>query len=62
VPATTIILAQFDTVQQVYFGAPQIIDDRFSAGKSISGASEIVVMNFCDVVARDPGLIVVGSA
>jgi len=62
VPATTIILAQFDTLQQVYFGAPQIIDDRFSAGKSISGASEIVVMNFCDVVARDPGLIVVGSA
>lgn len=62
VPATTIILAQFDTVQQVYFGAPQIIDDRFSAGKSISGASEIVVMNFCDVVARDPGLIVVGAA
>jgi HK97 family phage major capsid protein len=62
VPATTIILAQFDTVQQVFFGAPQIIDDRFSAGKSISGASEIVVMNFCDVVARNPGLIVVGSA
>lgn len=62
VPATTIILAQFDTVQQVFFGAPQIIDDRFSAGKSISGASEIVVMNFCDVVARDPGLIVVGAA
>jgi len=62
VPATTIILAQFDTVQQVFFGAPQIIDDRFSAGKSISGASEIVVMNFCDVLARDPGLIVVGSA
>jgi len=62
VPATTIILAQFDTVQQVFFGAPQIIDDRFSAGKSISGASEIVVMNYCDVVARDPGLIVVGAA
>jgi len=62
VPEAKVILAQFDTVQQVYFGAPQIIDDRFSAGKSISGASEIVVMNFCDVVARDPGLIVVGSA
>ena len=62
VPATTIILAQFDTVQQVFFGAPQIIDDRFSAGKSIAGSSEIVVMNFCDVVARDPGLIVVGAA
>jgi len=62
VPATTIILADFTTVQQVFFGAPQIIDDRFSAGKSISGASEIVVMNYCDVVVRDPGLIVVGSA
>jgi HK97 family phage major capsid protein len=62
VPATTIILADFTTVQQVFFGAPQIIDDRFSAGKSIAGSSEIVVMNFCDVVARDPGLIVVGAA
>ncbi len=62
VPEAKVILAQFDTVQQVFFGAPQIIDDRFSAGKSISGASEFVVMNFCDVVARDPGLIVVGAA
>jgi len=62
VPEAKVILAQFDTLQGVYFGAPQIIDDRFSAGKSISGASEIVVMNFCDVVARDPGLIVVGAA
>ena len=62
VPQTKVILADFSTVQQVFFGAPQIIDDRFSAGKSISGASEIVVMNFCDVVAREPGLIVVGAA
>ena len=62
VPEAKVILAQFDTVQTVYFGAPQIIDDRFSNGKAISGASEIVVMNFCDVVVRDPGLIVVGAA
>jgi HK97 family phage major capsid protein len=62
VPEAKVILAQFDTVQQVYFGAPQIIDDRFSGGKAITGASEIVVVNFCDVVARDPGLIVVGNA
>jgi HK97 family phage major capsid protein len=62
VPEAKVILAQFDTVQQLYFGPPQIIDDRFSNGKAISGASEIIVMNFCDVVARDPGLIVVGSA
>jgi len=62
VPEAKVILAQFDTVQQLYFGPPQIIDDRFSNGKAISGASEIIVMNFCDVVARDPGLIVVGNA
>ena len=62
VPEAKVILAQFDTVQTVYFGAPQIIDDRFSNGKAISGASEIIVMNFCDVVVRDPALIVVGSA
>ena len=49
-------------MQTVYFGAPQIIDDRFSNGKAISGASEIVVMNFCDVVVKNPALIVVGSA
>lgn len=61
-PEAKVILAQFDTVQTVYFGAPQIIDDRFSNGKTISGASEIVVMNFCDVVVRDPGLVVVGTA
>lgn len=62
VPEAKVILAQFDTVQQVFFGAPQIIDDRFSNGKAISGASEIVVMNFCDVVVKNPALIVVGSA
>ena len=62
VPEAKVILAQFDTVQTVYFGAPQIIDDRFSNGKAISGASEIIVMNFCDVVVKNPALIVVGSA
>ena len=62
VPEAKVILAQFDTVQQVYFGAPQIIDDRYSAGKAISGSSEIVVMNFCDVLVKNPALIVVGSA
>ncbi len=62
VPSTKVILADFSTVQQVYFGAPQIIDDRFSNGKGIAGASEIIVMNFCDVAVKNPALIVVGSA
>ena len=62
VPSTKVVLADFSTVQQVYFGAPQIIDDRYSAGKGISGASEVIVMNFCDVLVKNPALIVVGSA
>jgi len=62
VPEGTVILADFSTVQEVYFGAPQIIDDRFSGGKRISGASEIVVMSFCDVVLKQPAHVVVGSA
>lgn len=61
VPSNTVILADFSTVQQVFFGAPQIIDDRFSAGRAINGSSEIVLMNYCDVVVGEPGLIVVGQ-
>jgi HK97 family phage major capsid protein len=62
VPEGKVILADFGTVQQVYFGSPQIIDDRFSGGKAISGASEIVVMSFCDLVLKQPSHIVVGTA
>ena len=62
VPEGTHLFADFSTVTQIYFGAPQIIDDRFSNGKSISGASELIVMNFCDVVVRNPEHVVVGSS
>ena len=62
VPEGTVIAADFSTVQQVYFGSPQVIDDRFSGGKAISGASEIVVMSFCDVLLKQPGHVVLGSA
>jgi HK97 family phage major capsid protein len=61
-PEGKVVLGDFSTVTQVFFGAPQIIDDRFSAGKSISGASEIIVLNYCDCVLREPAHIVIGSA
>ena len=61
VPEGKVILADFSTVVQIYFGSPQIIDDRFSNGKSISGASELIVMNFCDVVLKNPEFVVVGA-
>jgi HK97 family phage major capsid protein len=57
-----VILGDFTTVQTVYFGSPAVIDDRFSAGKAIHGSSELVVMNHCDVVVREPALIVVGAS
>lgn len=62
VPQGRVILADFSTVQQVFFGAPQIIDDRYSGGKAISGASEVCVLTYCDVVLKQPAHVVVGTA
>ena len=62
VPEGTVIAADFSTVQQVFFGSPQVIDDRFSGGKAVSGASEVVVLSYCDCVLKQPGHVVVGSA
>jgi HK97 family phage major capsid protein len=62
VPEAKVLLGDFTTVQTVYFGAPAVIDDRFSAGKSINGSSELIVMNYCDLVVRQPASIVLGSA
>lgn len=61
VPEGKYLLGDFSTVQQVYFGAPQLIDDRFSGGKSINGSAELIVMNHCDLVLREPAHIVVGT-
>jgi HK97 family phage major capsid protein len=62
VPEGMVLLGDFTTVQTVYFGSPAVIDDQFSGGKSINGSSELVVMNHCDVVVREPALIVVGAS
>ncbi len=62
VPEAKVILGDFTTVQTVYFGSPAVIDDQFSGGKSINGSSELVVLNHCDVVVREPALIVVGAS
>jgi HK97 family phage major capsid protein len=62
VPEAKVLLGDFTTVQTVYFGSPAVIDDQFSGGKSINGSSELVVLNFADVVVREPALIVVGAS
>jgi HK97 family phage major capsid protein len=56
------LLLDPSAVATVFFGPAQVVLDEYSNGKSVSGAAEIVTFNFCDVVVRDPGLIVVGAA
>ena len=45
----------------VYWGAPQLIVDRFSNNKSISGAAELILFNLCDIAALHPAQMVLGS-
>jgi len=49
-------------VRTVYWSAPQVIADRTSAGKSLSGAMELVIFNLTDLAVLHPGSVVVGSA
>jgi len=44
----------------VYFGPAQVEMDTFSNGKSMSGAAEICVFNFVDVVLNRPAHVVAG--
>jgi HK97 family phage major capsid protein len=62
VPEGKVLLGDFTTVQTVYFGSPAVIDDQFSGGRSINGSSELVVLNHCDVVVREPALVVLGDS
>jgi HK97 family phage major capsid protein len=50
------------TIRTVYWGAPQLVVDRVSNGKSLSGAADLIVFNLCDIAALHPGQIVVGSS
>lgn len=45
----------------VFWGAPQILIDRTSNGKSISGAAELIVFNLCDLAVIYPAHVVVGG-
>ena len=45
----------------VYWSNPQIIIDRTSNGKSISGAAELIVFNLADLAVLYPAHVVVGG-
>jgi HK97 family phage major capsid protein len=56
------LLLDPSAVKLVYFGAPQVVNDLYSAGKSLSGAAELVLFNFADAAVLRPAHIVLGSA
>jgi HK97 family phage major capsid protein len=45
----------------VYWSSPQILTDRISNGKSISGAAELIVFNLADLAVIYPAHVVVGG-
>lgn len=55
-----LLLAPSEVVT-AYWGSPQLVADSYSGGKSISGATDLVVFNITDVGAKHPARIVVGS-
>ena len=62
IPAGKALLLDPKTIRTVYWGAPQLVVDRVSNGKSLSGAADLIVFNLCDVAALHPAQIVVGSS
>ena len=61
-PSSKVLLADFTAVNIIYFGAAQLIFDSYTNGKSISGATEIMVLNYADVVVTNEASIAVGSS
>ena len=61
IPEAKVLLADFTTVQIVFFGGPQLIEDKYSGGKVLAGVTELVVMNYVDVVLRSPEFLVLGT-
>jgi hypothetical protein len=57
-----VLLLDPQAVTMMFWGSPQLISDRFSSGKSLSGALEIVVLSLADVAVLNPAHVVVGSA
>lgn len=45
----------------VFVGSAQVVLDEYSNDKSLSGAAEICILNFCDNTVLRPNPIVVGA-
>ena len=57
-----VVLADMAKISLIFFGAPSLLSDGFSGGKSTYGTTELIVMNWLDSAITDAKTIVVGSA
>ncbi len=62
VPENKIILADMPTIHIVRYGPAMLLVDPFSAGRSTTGETQIVIQNYVDTMIADRNLVVVGSA
>lgn len=62
IPENKVILADVPTIHVINYGPPMLLVDPFSAGKSTTGETQIVIQNCMDTVIADRSLIVIGSA
>ena len=56
------ILADVPTIHIVNYGPAMLLVDPFSAGKSTTGETQIVIQNHLDMLIADRNLVVVGSS
>lgn len=56
-----VILCDPSQIALVFWSAPQLLIDRTTGGKSISGAAEVVLLNDCDIAVTRPAQIVIGG-
>ncbi len=61
VPEGKALFIDPSVVRCVFWDAPQVLIDRTSNGKSLSGAVELVVLNLCDLAVIHPAHVVVGG-
>ena len=57
-----IVLADVPTIHIVRYGPAMLLVDPFSAGRSTTGETQIVIKNYVDTLIADRSLVVVGSA
>ena len=62
VTENNIVLADVPTIHIVRYGPAMLLVDPFSAGRSTTGETQIVIQNYVDTMIADRNLVVVGSA